>query len=64
MVGTLNVCNALFPLLRENARVVNISSRLGMLKNVKSRELREKLSSKNKQLTVDEVLKIMNDFVE
>ena len=51
-------------MLRENALVVNISSRIGMLKNVKSRELREKLSSKNKQLTVDEVLKIMNDFVE
>lgn len=33
--STLNVCNALFPLLRPHSRVVNISSRLGFLSSIK-----------------------------
>ena len=61
-LGTLNVCRVLFPILKPNARVINMSSRLGMLTSVKSKELREKLKSSN--LEVDEIVKIMNDFVE
>jgi hypothetical protein len=30
--GTINLCDALFPLLRPHSRVVNVSSRAGMLK--------------------------------
>ena len=62
VVGTFNACKALFPILRPNARVVNVSSRMGMLGSVKSKELREKLKSSD--LKAEEVLKIMSDFVE
>lgn len=56
------MCKALFPLLRPNARVVNVSSRLGMLSSVKSKELREKLRSAD--LSAEEIAKIMSDYVE
>ncbi|ENN80024.1 hypothetical protein YQE_03501, partial [Dendroctonus ponderosae] len=43
--GTLMVCNALFPLLRQNAKVVNVSSSAGHLLRIPSADLRSKLSS-------------------
>lgn len=60
--GTLNLCNALFPLLRDHARVVNVSSRLGMLKNCKDAGLRNRLSNVN--ATVDDVVSGMDYFVK
>ena len=61
-MGTLNICTALFPILKPNARVVNISSRMGMLNAVKSKELREKLKSDD--LKIEEIVQIMSNFVE
>ncbi|RMZ94625.1 carbonyl reductase [NADPH] 1-like [Brachionus plicatilis] len=60
--GTLNLCSALFPLLRPHARVVNVSSRAGMLNIVKDAEFRNKLVSDN--LSVDELVGLMAHFVE
>lgn len=59
--GTLRVCEALFPLLRQNARVVTVSSSAGFLKRIPSENLREKFGNPN--LTVDAVTKLMEKFV-
>jgi carbonyl reductase 1 len=60
--GTLNVCNEFFPLLRPHARVVNVSSRAGMLKVVKDANMRAKLLSEN--LTIQDINEILNTFIE
>ena len=60
--GTLNVSNALIPLLRSNSRVVNVSSRLGLLKQVDNNEIRNKI--KNENLTIEELVKIVNEYIE
>jgi len=60
--GTLNVCNALFPLLRSHARVVNVSSMVSQMSLGKCSDdakLRV-LSVKN----VEEIEAFMTDFVE
>lgn len=60
--GTLNVCKALFPLLRNNARVVNVSSRLGLLNRVSNKGIKDKIRSKD--LTTDDIIQIVNEYVE
>jgi carbonyl reductase 1 len=60
--GTLNLCNALFPLLRPHARVVNVSSRAGMLKVCRDESLRKRLKSDD--LTIEELNAILQNFVE
>lgn len=60
--GTINLCNALFPLLRPHSRVVNVSSRAGMLKVCKDASMRDRLTNKN--ATIDDVSKCLSEFVE
>lgn len=60
--GTLRVCEALYPLLRSNAKVVNISSALGQLKIIPSKDLKAKFADPN--LTVDKLSDLMRKFVE
>ena len=60
--GTLNLCNALFPLLRPHARVVNVSSRAGLLNVVKDEAIRNRLQSDD--LTVSELVGILDNFVK
>ena len=60
--GTLNLCKALFPLLRPHARVVNVSSRAGMLKVVKDESIRNRLKSDD--LTTEELVNILDEFVK
>ncbi|XP_076267846.1 carbonyl reductase [NADPH] 3-like [Rhynchophorus ferrugineus] len=60
--ATLKVCEALFPLLRQNARVVNISSMMGHLSRIPSETLRDKL--KNNNLTIAELSQLMEKFVK
>jgi len=65
--GTRRVCRKLFPLLKKGARVVNVSSNCGHLSKIKGDEpeagvLRDKLSSK--ELTEEELVKMMTKFVE
>jgi carbonyl reductase 1 len=59
--GTLNVCREFFPLLRSNARVVNVSSRYGLLRLLKNNELKNKLSDDND--TIDDIVKVMENYV-
>ncbi|KAK9506974.1 hypothetical protein O3M35_008813 [Rhynocoris fuscipes] len=58
----VKVCDALFPLLRPHARVVNISSSAGHLLRIPGEEWRKKLSDPN--LTVEQLSSYMNNFVE
>jgi len=65
--GTRKVCKQLFPLLRQGARVVNVSSNCGHLSKIKgdepaAGELRDRLS--NEELTEDELVKMMEQFVK
>ncbi|XP_044746430.1 carbonyl reductase [NADPH] 1-like [Coccinella septempunctata] len=57
----LRVCNSLFPLLRQNGRVVNISSSAGHLSRIPSEDLRKKLGDKS--LTIDSLSRLMEKFV-
>jgi len=65
--GTINVCNALFPLLRNHARVVHVSSSEGHLLKINgdepaATELRAKFSSPS--LTEPELKEMVNDFIK
>ena len=60
--GTLNLCNALFPLLRNNARVVNVSSRLGLLSEISNKEIRNKFLNEN--LNTSDIIQIVNEYIE
>ncbi|XP_060534585.1 carbonyl reductase [NADPH] 1-like [Cylas formicarius] len=60
--STLKLCEALFPLLRNNARVVNLSSSLGHLSQIPSVDLRSKFNSKD--LDIPTLSKLMEKFVK
>ncbi|XP_066972665.1 carbonyl reductase [NADPH] 1-like [Macrobrachium rosenbergii] len=67
VIGTLNACRELFPLLRPGARVVTVSSSCGHLLRINGSEpaasaLREKFASPT--LTEDEIVSLVNQFVE
>ncbi|CAG0881512.1 unnamed protein product [Cyprideis torosa] len=59
---TLRVCEILFPILRPHARVVNVSSSVGFLGNVPSKELRDKFSADS--LTIPELSAMMQQYIE
>lgn len=45
--STANLCNLLFPILKQHGRVVNVTSQLGMLNRLKSLQLKEKFLNPN-----------------
>lgn len=61
--GTLNMCNAMLPLLRKSSspRLVNVASQAGRLGIMKSSELKARFTSDD--LTVEELKGLMNQFV-
>ncbi|KAF5294426.1 hypothetical protein FQA39_LY13411 [Lamprigera yunnana] len=59
--GTLQVCQALFPLLRYDAQVVHICSVAGFLLKIPSLGLQSKLGDPN--LSVNDLNKILNQYV-
>ena len=59
--STLNVCNALFPLLRSNARVVHVSSRMGLLCWMSNKELKAKFADQN--ATIEDIKKLMDNYL-
>ncbi|DBA83911.1 TPA: hypothetical protein ACH3X1_006414 [Trebouxia sp. C0004] len=58
--GTRSVCEAVQPLLTQNARIVNVSSRSGLFKILKSDSLRQKVESLSSTQALDE---LADDFV-
>ena len=65
--NTNRACTILFPILKPHARVVNVSSSAGHLLNISGTDevsvaLKAKLSSSD--LTYEELIKLMKEFVE
>ncbi|XP_045456662.1 carbonyl reductase [NADPH] 3-like [Melitaea cinxia] len=60
--SVLSTCEILFPLLRNGARVVNISSSLGHLSYIPSEKLRQKFQ--DPKLTIPELSDLMRQYVE
>jgi len=58
----VDTCKILFPLLRDNARVVNLSSSAGHLAKIPSDELKKKLGGDS--LTIEELNELMNNFIK
>lgn len=58
----LSTCDILFPILRNGARVINISSSCGLLRNIPSQAIRDRLKDEN--LTVMELSSLMQEFVD
>lgn len=59
--GVKMTCEFLFPLLKNGARVVNISSAAGCIFNIPNEALRQKLTQDD--LTFDELDELINDFL-
>jgi len=62
--GTKQCCEMLFPLLKDGARVVTVSSSCGFLGRIPSQSLRDKFASSDTTLQVSELDKMMQDFVK
>jgi len=66
--GTQQCCEKLFPLLRDGARVVNVSSAAGFLPWIgdgeASKALRAKFATSDTTLQTSELDELMNDFVK
>jgi len=60
--GVLRVCNYLFPILRDHARVVHLSSFCGHLSKIPGEEKRKQLSDTD--LAIDGLNALMNEFVD
>lgn len=60
--SVLSSCEILFPLLRNGARVVNMSSRDGHLSKIPSEDLRKCLQDPN--LTIPELSALVNQYLE
>uniref|UniRef100_A0A1B6CFB5 carbonyl reductase (NADPH) n=2 Tax=Clastoptera arizonana TaxID=38151 RepID=A0A1B6CFB5_9HEMI len=58
----LDVCHALFPLLRPNSRVVNLSSSCGCLSQIPGKEIRDKFLISD--MTEEKLNGLMKEFVE
>ncbi|CAG8749079.1 22226_t:CDS:2 [Cetraspora pellucida] len=62
--GTLNVCNILYPLIRPNGRIINISSRAGRSSNLSS-TLKQEFSKEDLDIEgLTKLLKRFEDAVE
>ncbi|XP_038219313.1 carbonyl reductase [NADPH] 3-like [Zerene cesonia] len=60
--AVLSTCELLFPILRNGARVVNVSSSCGHLSNIPSADLRNRL--KDPSLTINELSDLMRQYIE
>ncbi|XP_059047723.1 carbonyl reductase [NADPH] 1-like [Achroia grisella] len=60
--SVLSTCNALFPIVKNGGRVVNVSSSAGLLNNIPSLALRKKFS--DPKLTIEELSNLMRQYIE
>jgi len=60
--SNLKVCDLLFPLLRPHARVVNVSSSLGLASHIPNVDIRKKFIDHS--LTVEQLVQIVQQFIE
>jgi len=59
--GTLSVCEKLLPIIRDNGRIVNISSRQGRLSRFND-VLKQRFT--DKKLTITDLSELMNSFIK
>ena len=59
--GVKKTCDALFPLLRDGARVVNVSSSCGFLNKIPGKDLKARFAAND--LTVKQLDELMEDFI-
>ncbi|XP_050294722.1 carbonyl reductase [NADPH] 3-like [Anthonomus grandis grandis] len=59
--GTVRVCEALFPLLRQNAKVINVSSSAGLLQKIPSEAIRAKFKDAK---TVEQLNELMREYIK
>ncbi|XP_021378270.1 carbonyl reductase [NADPH] 1-like [Mizuhopecten yessoensis] len=62
--GTLDVCDTLFPILRSNARVVNISGRMSLFALRKCSEDLQKTLVDRDCITIADIKNLMQQFVD
>ncbi|CAH4032796.1 carbonyl reductase [NADPH] 1-like [Pieris brassicae] len=60
--SVLSTCEILFPILRNGARVINISSSCGHLSKIKSEKLRNQLKDPN--LTIEGLSSMMQEYID
>ena len=60
--GVLNVNNEFSGLLKDNARVVNVSSDWGLLVYVVNKEFQKRFQDES--LNVEGITKVVNDYVQ
>lgn len=60
--GVVLVWDAFFPLLKQNARVVHVSSRMGLARFITNAEIRNKFLADD--LTVEAIRGLLNDYIE
>ncbi|CAH4032794.1 unnamed protein product [Pieris brassicae] len=60
--SVLSTCEILFPILRNGARVVNITSSCGHLTKIKSEKLRNRFKDPN--LTIEGLCNMMQEYIE
>ncbi|XP_021185231.3 carbonyl reductase [NADPH] 3 [Helicoverpa armigera] len=58
----VSTCEILFPILKNGARVVNVSSSAGHLSRIPSQALKDRLS--DEKLTIPELSKLMQDYID
>nr|XP_021185231.2 carbonyl reductase [NADPH] 3 [Helicoverpa armigera] len=58
----VSTCEILFPILKNGARVVNVSSSAGHLSRIPSQVLKDRLS--DEKLTIPELSKLMQDYID
>ncbi|KAJ0181935.1 hypothetical protein K1T71_002657 [Dendrolimus kikuchii] len=61
-MSLLSISKILYPLLKNNSRVINLSSDWGLLSNIRKQVWLDTLVKDD--LTVDEILQFVNDFLE
>ena len=60
--GTVNMCNSFGALLRDHARVVNVTSDWGLLRYIDSAHFQEKLGIKN--ASIADITALMQEYVK
>lgn len=61
-MSLLTMSKILYPLLKNNARIINLSSDWGLLSNIRKQVWLDTLAKDN--LTVEEILQFVNDFLQ
>lgn len=61
--GTKEVCKYFIPLVKDGGRVINVSSRAGLINNFKNEELIQLFNDAPKNLTLDSLDEVMQKYI-